>query len=85
MQARDLRRSIETRLQALGVERDVRAQLLSHGRTSGVQQRHYERHDFLEEKADALSLLESHILGLFQSKTGKRSGTRRTKKFVGKR
>jgi len=30
MQARDLRRSIETRLQALGVDREVRAQLLSH-------------------------------------------------------
>jgi integrase len=64
MQGRDLRRSIETRLQALGVEREVRAQLLSHGRTSGVQQRHYERHDYLTEKAEALSLLESHIFGL---------------------
>ena len=64
MQGRDLRRSIETRLQALGVEREVRAQLLSHGRTSGVQQRHYERHDYLAEKAEALSLLESHIFEL---------------------
>lgn len=64
MQGRDIRRSIETRLQALGVEREVRAQLLSHGRTSGVQQRHYERHEYLAEKAEALSLLESHIFGL---------------------
>ncbi|MDP1902045.1 MAG: hypothetical protein Q8K96_16585 [Rubrivivax sp.] len=67
MQARDLRRSIETRLQSLGVSRDIRAQLLSHGRTSGVQQRHYERHDFLAEKAEALALLESHLFGLFDS------------------
>jgi integrase len=61
-QARDLRRTIETRLQALGVDRDLRAQLLSHGRTSGIQQRHYERHDFLPEKAAALALLEEHIV-----------------------
>jgi integrase len=61
-QARDLRRTIETRLQALGVDREVRAQLLSHGRTAGVQQQHYERHDFLPEKAAALALLEQHLL-----------------------
>ena len=35
-QGRDIRRSVETRLQALGVSREVRAQLLSHGSTSGV-------------------------------------------------
>jgi ssDNA-binding Zn-finger/Zn-ribbon topoisomerase 1 len=35
---------VETRLQALGVSREVRAQLLSHNRTSGVQQKHYERY-----------------------------------------
>jgi hypothetical protein len=50
-QGRDIRRSIETRLQALGVSREVRAQLLSHGRTPGVQQKHYERHNYLKEKA----------------------------------
>ena len=44
-QGRDIRRRIETRLQVLGVSREVRALLLSHGRTSGVQQKHYERHD----------------------------------------
>ncbi len=54
MQARDIRRSIKTRLQALGVERDVRAQLLCRGRSSGVQQRVDERHDFIAEKAAAL-------------------------------
>ena len=46
----DIRRTVETRLQALGVTRDVRAQLLSHGRSGGVQAKHYERHDFLKEK-----------------------------------
>ena len=57
----DVRRTVETRLQALGVSRDVRAQLLSHGRSSGVQARHYERHDFLEEKRVALRLWEGHL------------------------
>jgi len=47
---------------ALGVDRDLRAQLLSHGRTYGIQQRHYERHDFLPEKTAALALLEDHIV-----------------------
>jgi integrase len=64
-QGRDVRRSIETRMQALGVPREVRAQLLSHGRTSGVQQKHYERHDYLNEKAEALELLEGHLFDLF--------------------
>lgn len=66
-QGRDIRRSVETRLQALGVAREVRAQLLSHGRTSGVQQKHYERHQFIEEKAQALALLEGHLMTLFKA------------------
>jgi len=79
MQARDLRRSIETRLQTLGVPREVRAQLMSHGRIGGVQQRHYERHDFLSEKSAALALLEEHLLGLFEEDK-KASGARRVKR-----
>jgi integrase len=58
----DIRRTVETRLQALGVSRDVRAQLLSHGRSGGVQAKHYERHDFLKEKAAALALWERYLL-----------------------
>lgn len=65
-QGRDIRRSIETRLQALGVSREVRAQLLSHGRTGGVQQKHYERHDYLAEKAEALHKLEHHLGGIWK-------------------
>jgi integrase len=57
----DIRRTVETRLQALGVSRDVRSQLLSHGRTSGVQARHYERYDYLPEKRSALQLWEEHL------------------------
>jgi integrase len=52
-QLRDVRRTAETMLAALGVNRDVRAQLQSHG-LSGVQDRHYDRHDYIPEKARAL-------------------------------
>jgi hypothetical protein len=64
-QGRDIRRSTETRLQSLGVSREIRAQLLSHGRTSGVQQKHYERYDYLKEKAAALALWEKHLFEVF--------------------
>ena len=65
-QGRDIRRSVETRLQALGVPREIRAQLLSHGRTTGVQQKHYERHDYLVEKAQSLDKLEGHLFAIFE-------------------
>lgn len=53
-QLRDVRRTVETMLQKLGIDKEVRAHLLSHGRTSGVQGKHYERYDFLPEKRHAL-------------------------------
>ena len=49
----DLRRTVETRLAALGVSPAVRAQLQSHG-LEGVQARHYDRYGYLEEKRQAL-------------------------------
>ena len=45
---------------ALGVGKDVRAHLLSHGLT-GVQVQHYDRHDYLAEKRRALELWEKHL------------------------
>lgn len=53
-----LRKTVETRLQAAGVGRDVRAHLLSHGR-SGVQAQHYEAHDYDDEKRAALRKLRA--------------------------
>jgi hypothetical protein len=41
----DVRRTVETRLAGLGVSKDVRAQLLSHG-ISGVQAKHYDHNDY---------------------------------------
>lgn len=52
----DLRRTVETRLADLGVSRDTRARLQSHG-LGGVQERHYDRHDYLPETRAALETL----------------------------
>lgn len=57
---RDIRRTVETQLASLGVSRDVRAQLLSHG-LSGVQSQHYDRHSYVDEKRNALLLWERHL------------------------
>jgi len=60
--ARDLRRTVETRLAGMKISKEIRAQLLSHGRTSGVQERHYDKHDYLPEKTTALAKWEAHLL-----------------------
>ncbi len=60
-QLRDLRRTAETMLQRLGVDKEVRAHLLSHGRAQGVQAKHYERYDFLKEKRTALEKWADHL------------------------
>lgn len=58
---RDIRRTCETMLAGLGVGKDTRAQLLSHG-ISGVQAVHYDRHDYLNEKRAALAKWENHLM-----------------------
>ena len=52
-QLSDLRRTCETRLAELGVSKDLRAQIQSHG-LGGVQDRHYDRYEYLKEKRAAL-------------------------------
>lgn len=52
---RDLRRTSETQMAALGISSDVRAQIQSHG-LGGIQARHYDRHDYMPEKRTALQL-----------------------------
>lgn len=49
----DIRRTTETMLARIGVAKDIRAQLLSHG-LGGVQDRNYDRHTYMEEKRQAL-------------------------------
>jgi len=62
-QLRDLRRTLETLLASLGVSRDVRGQVQSHG-LGGVQNRHYDRHEYWGEKRATLALLEAHLARL---------------------
>jgi integrase len=54
--ARDLRRTVETRLAAEGVSLEDRGHLQSHG-LSGVQSRHYDRHKRVNEARAALDKL----------------------------
>jgi hypothetical protein len=76
----DLRRTVETRLSALGVPLEVRAHLQSHG-LGGVQARHYDRHDYMAEKRAALEQLRNLVTGkpatVTPIKRVKKSGTRR--------
>lgn len=53
-----IRRTVETRLAAAGVPKEIRAQLQSHG-LGGLQDRHYDRHDYLTEKRAALERLRA--------------------------
>jgi hypothetical protein len=50
---RDIRRSCETLLASIGISRDLRSHVLSHGR-SGVQTKHYDRWSYLAEKRRVL-------------------------------
>lgn len=68
---RDLRRTAETMLQKLGIDKEVRAHLLSHGRTKGVQGKHYERYDFLSEKRAALEKWARHLERIISGKSAK--------------
>jgi hypothetical protein len=52
----ELRITVETRLAAAGVPMEVRAQLQSHG-LGGVQNKHYDKHDYFQEKRAALETL----------------------------
>lgn len=67
---RDIRRTVETKLAALGISKDTRAQLLSHG-LSGVQSAHYDRHTYADEKRAALTAWEAR---LEEIRTGKKAG-----------
>jgi len=60
---RDVRRTVETMLAGMGVSRETRAQLLSHG-LGGVQAVHYDRHSYMDEKRAALRAWEAHLESL---------------------
>ncbi len=58
--ARDIRRTVETLMASIGISKDIRAQILSHG-LSGVQNKHYDKWEYLEEKKAALIKWENAI------------------------
>ena len=62
-QMRDIRRTIETQLSKMGVSESHRAQIQSHG-LSGVQARHYDKHNYLDEKKQALLKLSNWLQGI---------------------
>jgi len=64
---RDVRRTVETMLAGMGVSREIRAQLLSHG-IAGVQAQHYDRHDYMKEKRGALLRWERHLARIVSGK-----------------
>lgn len=55
-QLKRIRSGVETLLAARGVSREVRGHLQSHGLT-GVQTRHYDGHDYIPEKKQAVDIL----------------------------
>ena len=63
----DLRRTVETMLASLGVSKDTRAQLQSHG-LSGVQNRHYDKYEYLNEKQNAIAAWHEHLESLASDK-----------------
>lgn len=67
---RDIRRTCETMLAGLGISKDTRAQLLSHG-LSGVQAAHYDRHNYIDEKRAALVAWEKRLDEITKGKTPK--------------
>ncbi|UCV23830.1 tyrosine-type recombinase/integrase [Ferribacterium limneticum] len=65
---RDIRRTCETMLAGMGVSKDVRAQLLSHG-LSGVQSAHYDRYEYITEKRNALEAWERRLDDISKGKS----------------
>ena len=59
-QLRDVRRTCETMLARMGISKDIRAHILSHG-LGGVQARHYDMHDYMDEKRRALEAWDARL------------------------
>jgi hypothetical protein len=69
-----VRSGVETLLAAHGISRKVRGHLQSHG-IGGVQARHYDGHDYMREKHDALTLLMRHLARPSRGRTGPKHGS----------
>jgi integrase len=72
---KDIRRTCETMLASQGIPRDLRAHLLSHGR-SGVQETHYDKYSYLQEKKEALFKWERYLDHVLSEKNEINSGAK---------
>ena len=61
-QTKRIRSGVETLLASARVSTDTRGRLQSHG-ISGVQARHYDGHDYMDEKREALETLFNLLEG----------------------
>lgn len=61
---RDVRRTVETRLAELGVSKEIRSQLLSHGRGDRIAQT-YDKYSYLPEKRRALEAWRNLVFGTY--------------------
>jgi integrase len=59
----DLRRTMETRLSALGVAKEVRDRVLNHAQ-GDVGSKHYNQHQFVAEKRAALMRFEAMLAAI---------------------
>lgn len=69
-QMKDIRRTVETMMAAMGIGKDIRSHLLSHGLT-GIQDQRYDMHDYISEKRAALRRWERRVADI---EAGKASG-----------
>lgn len=70
---RDIRRTLETLMASWGVSSDTRKHIQSHG-LGGVQQRHYDRYEYLREKRAALKLLATRLDRLMEARVRRKPG-----------
>ncbi|MCV2436887.1 tyrosine-type recombinase/integrase [Paucibacter sp. DJ2R-2] len=61
-QLKRVRSGVETLLAANRISREIRGHVQSHGLT-GIQARHYDGHDYMQEKREALELLAGELTG----------------------
>jgi len=69
----DLRRTAETRMAEIGISKDIRAQIQSHG-LGGVQARHYDMYDYVPEKRNALEHWQAYLRQCKEAAVGRSAG-----------
>lgn len=79
----DFRRTVETQLAGLGVPSDTRKRLQSHD-LGGVQAKHYDMYEYLEEKRKALVLWERFLTSLMDGTRPPRWGEDLTRRGMTK-